>query len=501
LDSVDAVTAADHEHAETVHRGWEDDAVPALIRYGKIPSLSPAFDSDWERDGHLTSAAHLLADWCRGRKVAGATVEVLESSGRTPLLLFDAPATGGASGTVLVYGHLDKQPPLGEWRPGLGPFSPAREGVRLYGRGMGDDGYSVFAACLAVELLDTQGVPRPRVAVLMEASEESGSPDLPGYIDELAPRLGRPELVVCLDSGCLTYDRLWVTTSLRGNLVATLRVQVLTEGVHSGDAGGIVPTSFRLLRRLLDRVEDPKTGEILLPELHADVPGFDGSEAVGPWEAAGYFPAVPGLAFAGDSEAERLVRRAWKPALAVTGIDGVPSVRDGGNVLRPFTTAKISLRLPPTVDAEHAASALTSALTADPPEGASVSLQMEAPASGWASPSLDDWVAEALRRASLEVFGRPPGALGEGGTIPFLAMLGERWPGVPLVATGVLGPGSNAHGPNEFLHLPMAEAVTVATARLLEAAASRVGAGEAAGRSAPALLGEGTDQPDRPLTS
>ncbi|MDA8075831.1 MAG: M20/M25/M40 family metallo-hydrolase [Actinomycetota bacterium] len=455
------------------HRSWEDEVLPALVRYTAIPCLSPDFDEGWEAAGHLTEAASLLGAWARSRAVEGLHAEVRARSGRTPLLLVDAPATGGRAGTVLVYGHLDKQPPLGEWRDGLGPFTAVREGDRLYGRGTADDGYALFAAVTAVEILDAAGIPRPRVVVLVEASEESGSPDLPGHLDDVDAELGSPDLVVCLDSGCLGYDRLWLTTSLRGNLLATVSVQVLTEGVHSGSAGGIVPTSFRLLRLLLDRLEDPRTGEIRLRALHADDRPATPQSPPSEWVAREAFPVVPGLELEGGSDDERLVRSAWTPVLAVTGMDGIPAVRDGGNVLRPSTTAKISLRLPPSVDAASATAALESALRADPPSGARVEVHVDNAATGWAAPPIDGWVDEAFTRASDEVFGTPPGSFGEGGTIPFLAMLTERYPGVPLLATGVLGPGSNAHGPNEFLHLPMAEAVTVATARLVEAAGNR----------------------------
>ncbi|MGH9100898.1 MAG: M20/M25/M40 family metallo-hydrolase, partial [Acidimicrobiales bacterium] len=439
---------------------------------------SPDFDVRWQEAGHLEEAASLLQGWARDREVDGVTADVVSGAGRTPLLLVDAPATDAQGGTVLVYGHLDKQPALGEWRAGLGPFTPVREGDRLYGRGTADDGYALFSALVAIELLDAAGIPRPRVVVLVEASEESGSPDLPGHLADVGGRLGRPELVVCLDSGCLTYDRLWLTSSLRGNLVATISVEVLTEGVHSGSAGGIVPTSFRLLRLLLDRLEDPRTGEVRLPALQVR-PRDSAASSVATdadWDAAEVFPVVPGLELDGTSDRDRLVRRAWTPALTVTGMDGIPAVRDGGNVLRPSTTAKISLRLPPTVDAVTAKEAVEAALLAEPPSGARVRVHFDTPATGWTAPPLDEWVAAACTRASEELFGAAPGALGEGGTIPFLSMLGERWPGVPLVATGVLGPGSNAHGPNEFLHLPMAEAVTVATARLVEAAGAGPGA-------------------------
>ncbi len=442
------------------------------MRYATIPCLSPDFDEDWEAHGHLAEAASLLHGWASDRAVDGLRADVVGAPRRTPLLLVDAPPTAGAGGTVLVYGHLDKQPPLGEWREGLGPYTPKREGDRLYGRGTGDDGYALFAAVTAVELLDGAGIPRPRVIVLVEASEESGSPDLPAHLADVGDRLGSPDLVVCLDSGCLTYDRLWLTSSLRGNLIATVTVQVLTEGVHSGSAGGIVPTSFRLLRTLLDRLEDPHTGEVRLASLHAEVPG-PATGAPPDWEAAEVFPIVPGLELDGASDRDRLTRRAWAPAMAVTGMDGIPAVRDGGNVLRPFTTAKISLRLPPTVDASKARDAVESVLLADPPSGACVRVHFDALGTGWAAPPLEQWVDAAFTRASEELFGAAPGVLGEGGSIPFLAMLGDRYPGVPLVATGVLGPGSNAHGPNEFLHLPMAEAVTVATARLVQAAGAR----------------------------
>ena len=481
-DVSDALRAAAHLH-------WEQDVLPALFSYAAIPCLSPAFDEHWETAGHLAEAASLMAAWSRTRGIDGLSAQVVGKAGRTPLLLLDAPSTCGRDGTVLVYGHLDKQPPLGEWREGLGPFAPAREGDRLYGRGTADDGYALFAATTAIELLDEAGVPRPRVVVLVEASEESGSPDLPAHLDDLGARLGDPALVVCLDSGCLGYDRLWLTSSLRGNLLATVCVQVLTEGVHSGSAGGVVPTSFRLLRLLLDRLEDARTGEVRLAALHADMPDEPSplgtsavpdepvSKAAPVWDATEVFPVVPGLVLDGASDQERLLRRAWAPAMAITGMDGIPAVRDGGNVLRPFTTAKISIRLPPSVNAAQAAEAVSAALLTDPPSGAAVRVHLETPAPGWVAPPLAPWVAEAFTRASEEVFGAPPGTFGEGGTIPFLAMLGERFPGVPLVATGVLGPGSNAHGPNEFLHLPMAEAVTVAAARLIEAAGAALGAG------------------------
>ena len=460
----------------TIAASWEKDVLATLCAYTTIPCLSPAFDAGWHEAGHLEEATELLATWCRERPIAGLGVEVHRIEGRTPLLLVDVEGNG-PPGTVLVYGHLDKQPPQGAWREGLGPYRPVRQGERLYGRGTADDGYSVFAALSALLALDSAGVPRPRVTVLIEASEESASPDLDAHLAALGPRLGSPDLVVCLDSGCLTYDRLWLTASLRGCLVATVGVHVLEEGVHSGLAGGVVASSFRILRQLLSRIEDEATGQVHLAELCAPVPETQrraleaAAELAGP--AAEQLPTVEGLHLLGQDEADRLIARAWAPAVALTGMDGIPPTAEAGNVLRPFTRARLSVRLPPSVDAGPAAEALGAALSADPPYGARVEVQLEQAAPGWLAPDPPPWVGQALERASVAAFGRPPASYGEGGTIPFLPTLSARFPDAQFVATGVLGPGSNAHGPNEFLHLPMAEAVTLALAELVAAAGAR----------------------------
>ncbi|HEY3842340.1 MAG TPA: M20/M25/M40 family metallo-hydrolase [Acidimicrobiales bacterium] len=444
-----------------IDAAWEERVLPALAEYTRIECLSPAFDPDWSQRGALLEAAELLRQWTLEQDASLAT-EIVQLPGRTPVLLID---NGGSGEPILIYGHMDKQPPLGEWRAGLSPFEPVREGDRLYGRGTGDDGYSLFAAVTG--LLAADGG-RGRVVILIEASEESGSPDLSAYVEHLGERIGRPTLVICLDSGALSYDRLWLTSSLRGNLVVSVRVDVLTEGVHSGSAGGVVPSSFRILRRILSGIEDETTGEILLPELHGSgIPDAQRADliAVAAEFPDSTLPAVDGLHLFGQSAADRLIAKAWLPALEVTGMDGLPAVRDGGNVLRPYTTAKFSLRLPPDVDAEVAADALIGAITTD--EGAHITIDLETPATGWVSPPLSDDVTATLSRVSQERFGRPHGSLGEGGTIPFLADLQRGFPGTQIVATGVLGPHSNAHGPNEFLHIPMAKAVTHAVAELL----------------------------------
>jgi acetylornithine deacetylase/succinyl-diaminopimelate desuccinylase-like protein len=444
-----------------IESAWEERVLPALSEYTRIRCLSPAFDPDWADRGAIDAAAELLRDWTV-QQDAGLITEIIRLPGRTPVLLVE---NGGSGDPILVYGHMDKQPPMGDWRPGLSAFEPVREGDRLYGRGTADDGYALFAAVTA--LLAADGG-RGRVVILIEASEESGSPDLSAYVDHLRARLGTPSLVICLDSGCLSYDRLWLTSSLRGNLVATVRVDVLTEGVHSGMAGGVVPSSFRILRSILSQIEDEATGTILLPELQgAGVPADlrASLRAAAEEFPDSTLPTVDGLRLAGADAGDRLIARAWGPALEVTGMDGLPAVVDAGNVLRPFTTAKLSLRLPPDVDAQTAADALISAITTT--EGAHVTIDLEGVADGWVAPPLDDHNLAAVTRVSEESFGRPIGFHGEGGTIPFLADLKRSFPGTQFVATGVLGPHSNAHGPNEFLHVPMGIAVTKAVAELL----------------------------------
>jgi acetylornithine deacetylase/succinyl-diaminopimelate desuccinylase-like protein len=440
---------------------WEQRVLPTLAEYTRIECLSPAFDADWAERGAITEAAELLRAWAEDQD-GGLLTEIVELPGRTPVLLVE---NGGAGDPILIYGHMDKQPPLGDWRPGLSPFEPVRQGDLLYGRGTADDGYALFAAVTG--LLAADGG-RGRVVILIEASEESGSPDLSAYVEHLRARIGTPSLVICLDSGCLSYDRLWLTSSLRGNLVASVRVDVLTEGVHSGVGGGVVPSSFRILRSMLSRIEHEATGEILLPELRgAGVPDDlrASLRATAEEFADGALPTVEGLRLAGGGAGDRLIARAWSAALEVTGMDGVPAVRDGGNVLRPFTTAKISVRLPPDVDAQAAADALISALATE--EGAHITIDLEGVADGWVAPPLDEHNTAALERVSRSAFGQPVGFHGEGGTIPFLADLKRSFPHTQFVATGVLGPHSNAHGPNEFLHIPMAKAVTAAVAELL----------------------------------
>jgi acetylornithine deacetylase/succinyl-diaminopimelate desuccinylase-like protein len=457
---------------------WDEAVTPTLVDYIRIPNKSPAFDPDWVAHGHMERAVDLLASWTSARLPAlpGASLEVVRLEGRTPVIFIEVP--GEVDDTVLLYGHLDKQPEMSGWSEGLGPWTPVIDGDRLYGRGGADDGYAMFGALSALLALRDQRVPHARCVILIEACEESGSYDLPAYVGHLAARIGDPSLVVCLDSGCGNYDQLWLTTSLRGLAGGVLRVDVLTEGVHSGDASGVVPSSFRILRQLLSRLEDEDTGEIRPSELHDQIPAERVAQAKVAAAALGKevwakFPFVEGMEPADDDLVELILNRTWRPELAVTGLAGAPEPVNAGNVLRPFTTAKLSLRLPPTADPAPAAKTLKDLLERDPPYGAKVSFKAEGVGAGWNAPPLAPWLADSIERASVAAFGRGVAMMGEGGTIPFMGMLGEKFPKAQFVITGVLGPHSNAHGPNEFLHLPTGKKVSAVVAMVLADHAGR----------------------------
>lgn len=460
----------------SVEMAWRDSILPALQAYIAIPNQSPGFDPQWHENGHMDRAVALISDWIQAQQIPGLRLEVVRSETRSPLLWVEIP--GDAPGTVLLYGHLDKQPPMDGWSEGLGPWTPVLRDGKLYGRGGADDGYSAFAAITAIRALKQQGVACARCVVLIEACEESGSGDLPHYIEALGERIGTPDLVICLDSGCGNYEQLWMTVSLRGLINGTLTVSALREGVHSGGAGGIVPSTFRIARQLLSRIEDEVSGEILLPELRADIPAerqrqLAASAPLLTEDASASFPFLEGAHPVSDSMTELLLNRAWRPQLEVTGAGGLPAIATAGNVLRPSTALKLSVRLPPTVDAARARLALQAALEADPPYGARVRFDCAEAAAGWNAPPLAPWLEEAAQRASQAFFGRPMGFMGEGGTIPFMAMLGRRFPAAQFLITGVLGPHSNAHGPNEFLHLDAATRITACIASVLHDHAQR----------------------------
>jgi acetylornithine deacetylase/succinyl-diaminopimelate desuccinylase-like protein len=453
-----------------VRETWDDSILERLIAYVRIPNKSPMFDPQWESHGYMEAAVQLMAEWCRAQPIPGMRVEIRRIPGRTPLLLVDIP--GELPGSVLLYGHLDKQPEFTGWLPGLGPWEPVVRDGKLYGRGGADDGYAVFSSLTAIAALKEQKIKLARCVLLIEACEESGSVDLPAHLDALGDAIGDPSLVVCLDAECGNYDQVWCTTSLRGNLTGRLRVRVLTEGVHSGMATGIAPTPFRIVSQILARVENPVTGDLLLEELQASIPRdrraqITAAAQVLGAEVAGKLPWAQGAQPLSNDPAELIINSTWRATLAVTGADGLPPVGSAGNVLLPELSFKLSLRLPPTTDPARAAKALRETLERDPPYGAQVTFESEGGTGGWNAPAFAPWLEESIARASQEVYGRDAVHIGCGGSIPFMGMLGARFPRTQFFITGVLGPHANAHGPNEFLHIDYATRLTACVSLVL----------------------------------
>ncbi|MFM9999867.1 MAG: M20 family metallopeptidase [Burkholderiaceae bacterium] len=460
---------------------WDRDIVAQLTEYIAIPSKSPGFDANWAQHGHIDTVLRNAAAWVEAQKVEGLRLEVVRLEGRTPVLFFELDATrAGSTQTVMMYGHLDKQPEFNGWRKDLGPWTPKYEDGRLYGRGAADDGYAVYASIAAIQALKAQQVAHPRIVGLVETCEESGSYDLLPYIDALRSRLGDVGLVVCLDSGAGNYDQLWLTTSLRGMASGTLKVEVLTEGIHSGDASGLVPSSFRIMRQVLDRLEDSKSGRLLPASFHCEVPADRLAQARAtaailgdevtrrfPWAHYDCDGAQTSVLPTTTDRVQALINRTWIPTLSVTGAEGFPALADAGNVLRPYTAFKLSLRLPPLVDAAKAVQEMKALLEDNAPYQARVTFQCHEGATGWNAPATAPWFERALNAASQAYFGAPCGYIGQGGTIPLMSMLARGFPQAQMMVCGVLGPKSNAHGPNEFLHVPYAKKLTAAVAKMM----------------------------------
>ena len=463
-----------------VSHAWDSGIIRQLEEYIRIPAKSPAFDADWAQAGYIETVVRNTAQWIEAQKVPGLVLEIVRLPGRTPVLFFEVPATSASLQTVLMYGHLDKQPEFSGWRNDLGPWTPKYEDGKLYGRGGADDGYAAYASIAALQALKDQGLAHPRIVGLIETCEESGSYDLLPYIDVLKDRLGDVGLVVCLDSGAGNYDQLWLTNSLRGMASGVLRVEVLTEGVHSGDASGLVPSSFRIMRQVLDRLEDSATGRLLPASFHCEVPVERLAQARAtaailgdelhkrfPWAHYDCGGATAFTLPTTTDPLQALLNRTWTPTLSVTGVEGMPDLKNAGNVLRPYTAFKLSLRLPPLVEAASALQELKALLEDNAPYQAKVTFEGGAGATGWNAPETAPWFEQALNDASVAQFGAPCGYIGQGGTIPLMNMLSKGFPKAQMMVCGVLGPKSNAHGPNEFLHVPYAKRLTAAVAQVI----------------------------------
>lgn len=461
-----------HKIYDEISTTWDNSIIPELIEYIKIPNKSVHFDPDWKKHGYMDQAMQLIVQWCKQQPIKEMKLELLESEGRTPLLFIEIP--GQLDETVLLYGHMDKQPEMKGWDADLGPWKPVLKDEKLYGRGGADDGYSSFASLTAIATLQRHHIPHARCVVIIEACEESGSADLPYYLTQLKNRIGNPNLVICLDTGCGNYEQMWSSTSLRGVVSGKLTIEMLTNGIHSGIGSGVVPSTFMVLRQLLNRIEDPDTGKIILNDLIVDIPEHRVAQARNTANTVRdiFFNTFPFIADAKPIThdiTELLLNQTWRPQLSVIGMDGLPPTANAGNVTLPNLTVGLSVRIPPSCDGEHAITALKKVLESDPPYNAKVTFKPDTPGNGWEAPKLSPWLKKANDEASMQFYGKPAAYFGEGGSIPFMGMLGKMYPDAQFLITGVLGPQSNAHGPNEFLHIPMAKKITGCVASVLAA--------------------------------
>eukprot|EP01132_Coremiostelium_polycephalum_P002083 gene2083-2570_t len=461
---------------------WDAEIVPTLSKYIEIPNQSPLYDPEWATNGLAEKAMDLIYQWVQKQSVQGMTCEIKKIEGKSPILLIVVNGNKNTTEekTVLLYGHMDKQPPLtDQWDADLHPYKPVIKNGRLYGRGGADDGYSTFASIAAVLALQKQNIPHDRYVIIIEGSEESGSIHLTDYIIQYADIIKTPSLVICLDSGCGNYDQLWMTSSLRGVLTGDLTVKVLKNATHSGSASGIVPDSFRALRIALTRLEDVHTGE-LVKGLQVEIPPYRieqvkkcaeilGETVFTEFEWVDQNNPTPIT----KDPVQLLLNKTWKPTLTVTGADNLPPLTNAGNVLRTHTSVKISVRLPPSLKTEVASKVIKETLEKDPPYGTVVTFKQDKGATGWDSPKVEDWLEKAMEESSNLFFNKPHVYFGEGGTIPFMGMLGERFPKAQFVITGLLGPASNAHGPNEFLDIEYGKKLLCCVAYMLDAHAAQ----------------------------
>lgn len=456
------------------NRLWGNAVIPGLSEFIRIPAKSPAYDAKWQENGNLMAAANLLAHWAEAQNIPGLTYQILQLKNKTPCLYIDIPGYSQSQSTNLFYAHLDKMPESKGWDSDLGPWKPVIKNNRLYGRGSVDDGYALFTLITALKVLEKKRIPYNRTVTIIEASEESGSYDLPIYLKHLHKKIGTPNLIMCLDVGCGDYEHLWCTSSLRGIVEGTLQVEILNEPVHSGAISGIIPSSFRILRQLLDRIENVKTGEVLLKSCKVTIPEFAKKQAKELGKYLGKtiytdFPLLAGVAPTSKKLDELLLNRTWKPTLSIIGAEGLPRVQDAATVLRPMTALQLSLRIPPFCDPEKVTRELTQIFEKNPPNGAKIKFIPAPPMTGWAAPKTSKWLSDAIENASLKYFGKKPMFVSEGGSIGVMPILQQQYPEAQFFLTGAAGPNSNEHGPNESLHLPTAKKITCCLAEILAA--------------------------------
>ena len=455
--------------------------IPVISDFIEIPNQSREFDEEWATNGLQERACKFAMDFADKQELKGFSMELVEEKDKPPVILGIVEPFAGSgtmtenlSKTILMYGHIDKQPPLnGQWSEGLGPFTPVIKNGRLYGRGGADDGYAWFSCVMLAKALQVQNFPHNRLVFFFECDEESGSRDLMYYMNKLKTKIGSPSLIFCLDSGTIDYDHFCLTTTLRGYINFTLRVDVMTQGVHSGSSSGVIPSSYRILRKILDDFEDANTGNLPL-EFYPDIPGEKYKQSYELIEALGgeidyMFPKVEGLEQVGKTGFQNYMNRIWKPQLSVTGIDGLPSCSTAGNVLLPYTKITCSIRLAPSTDGSKIKEFVEDYFSkVDVPYNAKFSCDINSFGTGFECPAYSESLLKSLTRVGEETFKKPVLFYGEGGSIPFLNDIKSVFPEAQFIVTGVLGPEANAHGPDEMLELTYLEKLVIAMAKVLK---------------------------------
>lgn len=443
----------------TIEQFWLEEAQPTLMDFIRLPSKSTAFDPQWKEHGYLLQACRLAANWIQ-KIIPDATCEIIEDEGKTPCLFVEIGSNDleRQEKTIAFYGHLDKQPENEGWKDGLGPWTPYFDGEYLFGRGACDDGYSVFAMITAVETLRRSKMKHPRIVAIFETQEESGSSDLEGYLHQLKAKIGSPECFIVLDNQCGDYNRLWLNTSLRGNISGTLSVSTMSYGVHSGSFSGIVPDPFTVAMTLLGRIQHPETGEILLDTLQAQIPALrlkqiqEVSLRMGDqiWKTA---PLLENVQPKYGNNDAILIQSTWKPSLTIIGIDGIPSIQNAGNVIQGSVSLRLSFRIPPGIDIDNALQSINDCFTQNIPYGCSVTWNSLEYLPGWCAPSHSVKYEKLFHDAGEQVFEEKTLACGQGASIGFIPKFEKLFPKTEIILIGVLGPQSNAHSPNEALNV------------------------------------------------
>lgn len=448
---------------------WKGDTLEGLCRHVEIPAVSGSFDKNWEARGELLNALNEAVRWAK-TQLPHAYFEVSSLPNCPPVLYMDIPAFGGHTGkSVLCYGHLDKQPETVGWDADLGPWKPVVKEGKLWGRGCVDDGYNFYSIVTAVKALEETKTAHPRITGLYETDEESGSRDMAKYIAQYKDRIGKPGMVCILDLFAVDDQRVWLTQSLRGIVALTVKVSVLKKASHSGTASGIVPSSFRIMRILLDRLENAETGEVLIPSMYSEIPeeyiqgAHKLAETFDPRQAFSYEGDTVSMK---DSAFDAVIAGNWKPTLSVLGADGLPPPDKASGLVRTHTTLKLSFRIPPGVNAEQALADVKARLTTDIPYHASVTITDEHSAPGFAAPLMPDWLKASANELSQAIFGHDVGYTFTGGSIGVITDFAKAFPDAFFINTGALLPDSSAHAPNENLQLDYAEKLTLWVAEL-----------------------------------